>query len=56
MDGMIRLYASYKDTLEKSHGIYMSDWDLNYLNTAKCSKMMDLSINIPLEGALDMGW
>lgn len=59
MDGMIRLYSSYKDTLEKkSMGFMMSDWDDKLLKYGDLfeKEMMDLSINIPLEGALDMGW
>jgi V/A-type H+-transporting ATPase subunit B len=59
MDGMIKLYASYKDTLEKqSMGFNMSDWDQKLLKYGQMfeSKMMDLSVNIPLEKALDLGW
>lgn len=59
MDGMIRLYSSYKDTLEKkSMGFMMSEWDEKLLKYGALfeKEMMDLSINIPLEGALDMGW
>jgi V/A-type H+-transporting ATPase subunit B len=59
MDGMIRLYANYKDTLEKkSMGFLMSRWDEKLLNYGKMfeNTMMDLSKNIPLEEALDLGW
>lgn len=59
MDGMIRLYSSYKDTLEKkSMGFMMSDWDEKLLKYGEMfeKEMMDLSINIPLESALDLGW
>ncbi|MBQ0166007.1 MAG: V-type ATP synthase subunit B [Treponema sp.] len=59
MDGMIRLYSSYKDTLEKkSMGFMMSEWDEKLLKYGVMfeKEMMDLSVNIPLEGALDMGW
>jgi V/A-type H+/Na+-transporting ATPase subunit B len=59
MDGMIRLYSSYKDTLEKkSMGFMMSEWDEKLLKFGELfeKEMMDLSINVPLEGALDMGW
>ena len=59
MDGMIKLYAAYKDTLEKkSMGFNMSDWDLKLLKYGISfeKEMMDLSVNIPLESALDMGW
>ena len=59
MDGMIRLYAQYKDTLEKkSMGFNMSSWDEKLLKYGELfeSQMMDLSVNIPLEDALDNGW
>ena len=59
MDGMIRLYSSYKDTLEKkSMGFMMSEWDGKLLKYGEMfeKEMMDLSVNIPLEGALDKGW
>ncbi|HOE09265.1 MAG TPA: V-type ATP synthase subunit B [Treponemataceae bacterium] len=59
MDGMIRLYSSYKDTVEKkSMGFMMSEWDEKLLKFGELfeKEMMDLSINVPLEGALDMGW
>ena len=59
MDNMIKLYASYKDTLEKkSMGFMMSEWDEKLLKYgAKFeSGMMDLSVNIPLEDALSLGW
>ena len=59
MDGMIRIYASYKDTLEKkSMGFLMTEWDEKLLKSGELfeSKLMDLSVNIPLEEALDLGW
>ena len=59
MDGMIKLYAAYKDTLEKkAMGFMMSDWDSKLLKYGeKFEKgMMDLSVNIPLEKALGLGW
>lgn len=59
MDNMIKLYASYKDTLEKkSMGFMMSDWDSKLLKYGVLfeKQMMDLSVNIPLEAALDAGW
>ncbi len=59
MDNMIRLYASYKDTLEKkSMGFMMSAWDDKLLKYGELfeARMMDLSVNIPLEEALDGGW
>jgi len=59
MDGMIKLYAAYKDTLEKkAMGFMMSDWDQKLLKYGELfeKEMMDLSVNIPLERALDLGW
>ena len=59
MDGMIKLYAAYKESLEKkSMGFRMSDWDEKLLKYGAIfeREMMDLSVNIPLEGALDKGW
>ncbi len=59
MDAMIKLYAQYKDSLEKkSMGFMMSDWDEKLLKYGALfeSKLMDLSVNIPLEEALDTGW
>jgi len=58
-DGMIKLYASYKDALEKqSMGFQMSGWDEKLLKYGELfeEEMMDLSVNIPLEEALDNGW
>jgi V/A-type H+-transporting ATPase subunit B len=59
MDNMIKLYASYKDTLEKkSMGFMMSEWDSKLLKYGLlfARQMMDLTVNMPLEGALDAGW
>ncbi|HMP89978.1 MAG TPA: V-type ATP synthase subunit B [Kiritimatiellia bacterium] len=59
MDSMIQLYASYKDTLEKqSMGFRMSAWDQKLLKYGSRfeKEMMDLSVNIPIEKALDLGW
>ena len=59
MDGMIKLYSAYKDSLEKkSMGFMMSDWDEKLLKYGRLfeSRLMDLSVNIPLEEALDEGW
>ena len=59
MDAMIRLYSEFKSTLEKqSMGFQMSAWDKKLLKYGKRfeSEMMDLSVNIPLEQALDLGW
>ena len=59
MDGMIRLYSAYKESLEKkSMGFAMSEWDEKLLKYGHLfeTKLMDLSVNIPLEEALDLGW
>ncbi len=59
MDSMIQLYASYKDTLEKqSMGFRMSGWDSKLLKYGARfeAEMMDLSVNIPIEKSLDLGW
>ncbi len=59
MDGMIKLYASYKDSMEKqSMGFNMSEWDKKLLKYGARfeAEMMDLSVNTPLEKALDNGW
>lgn len=58
-DGMIKLYAAYKDALEKqTMGFQMTNWDEKLLKYGQLfeDKMMDLSVNIPLEEALDNGW
>ena len=59
MDAMIKLYAQYKETVEKqSMGFRMSAWDEKLLKYgARFEKeMMDLSVNIDLIDALDLGW
>ncbi|HRZ66355.1 MAG TPA: V-type ATP synthase subunit B, partial [Spirochaetia bacterium] len=59
MDGMIKLYAAYKDTLEKkSMGFQMTAWDQKLLRYGEAfeREMMDLSVKIELEAALDKGW
>ncbi len=59
MDGMIQLYAQYKEAEEKrSMGFRMSLWDEKLLKYGKMfeAELMDLSVNIPLEQALDLGW
>ena len=59
MDAMIKLYAQYKETVEKqSMGFKMSEWDQKLLTYGADfeREMMDLSVNIPLEQALDLGW
>lgn len=59
MDAMIKLYSSYNESLEKkSMGFLMSEWDEKLLKYGELfeSKLMDLSVNISLEEALDLGW
>ncbi|MCF6335729.1 MAG: V-type ATP synthase subunit B [Spirochaetales bacterium] len=59
MDGMIKLYAAYKESLEKkSMGFRMSEWDDKLLKYGDLfeEQMMDLSVNYTLEEALDNGW
>ena len=59
MDAMIRLYSSYKETLEKKNmGFSMSRWDEKLLKYGELfeNKLMDLSVNLSLEEALDLGW
>lgn len=59
MDTMIRLYAQFKEALEKqSMGFRSSGWDdklLKYGNRFE-NELMSLEIDIPLEKALDLGW
>ena len=59
MDGMLQLYAQYKETEEKkAMGFKMSAWDQKLLKYGELfeANMMDLKVNIPLEKALDKGW
>ncbi len=59
MNTMIQLYAGYIETMEKqSMGFRMSEWDHKLLKYGHRfeNEMMDLSVNIPLEAALDLGW
>lgn len=59
MDGMIQLYAAYKETLEKkSMGFQLSSWDEKLLKYGELfeNQLMDLAVNIRLEQALDRGW
>ena len=59
MDNMIQLYAAFKETEEKmAMGFRLNLWDEKLIKYGKLfeSKMMDLSVNIPLEQALDLGW
>jgi V/A-type H+/Na+-transporting ATPase subunit B len=59
MDGMIKLYAACLESQEKkSMGFRMSEWDQKLLKYGSTFErdLMDLSLNIPLEDALDKGW
>ena len=59
MNGTLRLYKDFLETQEKrSMGFRMSEWDNKLLKYGELfeSKMMDLSVNIPLEEALDSAW
>ena len=59
MDSMIRLYSSYKETVEKKNmGFAMSRWDEKLLKYGQMfeDQLMDLSVNMSLEDALDLGW
>ena len=59
MDGMIQLYAKYKETEEKrAMGFRMSEWDKKLIKYGEMfeREMMDLAVNVPLEQALDNGW
>ncbi len=59
MDSLIQLFAGYRETLEKqTMGFRMSKWDQKLLKYGQRfeKEMMDLSVNIPLEKALDLGW
>ena len=59
MDAMIRMYSSYKETLEKKNmGFAMTRWDEKLLKYGQLfeNRLMDLSVNLSLEEALDLGW
>jgi V/A-type H+-transporting ATPase subunit B len=59
MDTMIQLFSQYRSTLEKqSMGFRMSAWDNKLLKYGERfeKEMMDITVNIPLEKALDLGW
>ncbi len=59
MDAMIKLFAAYRDTLEKKSMVFqMSAWDRKLLKYGELfeQRIMDLSVNIPLEKALDLCW
>ncbi|MEI7900008.1 MAG: V-type ATP synthase subunit B [bacterium] len=59
MNTMIQLYASFRETLEKqSMGFRLSRWDHKLLKYGDRfeKEMMDLTVNLHLEEALDLGW
>jgi len=59
MDTLIRLFAAFRETREKrAMGFQMSEWDRKLLRYGERfeHELMDLSVNIPLEEALDRGW
>lgn len=59
MDVMVQLYAFYQETVEKkAMGFRMTSWDNRLLKYGELFErgLMDLSVNIPLEKALDRGW
>jgi V/A-type H+-transporting ATPase subunit B len=59
MDSMIQLYAQFKEVQEKlAMGFRLSDWDRKLLKYGRRfeGEMMDLSVNLPLEKALNLGW
>lgn len=58
-NAQIRLYAESKKSSERqSMGFKLSKWDEKLLRFAELfeERMMNLSVNIPLEEALDLGW
>ncbi|AGW14782.1 V-type ATP synthase subunit B [Megalodesulfovibrio gigas] len=59
MNVMIQLYAEAREAKEKqAMGFRMNAWDRKLLTYAALfeAEMMDLSVNLPLEAALDRGW
>ncbi|NQU75645.1 MAG: V-type ATP synthase subunit B [Planctomycetes bacterium] len=59
MDACIQLYAGCRESREKrSMGFEMSPWDEKLLRYGELfeAKIMDLSVDIPLEKALDLCW
>jgi V/A-type H+/Na+-transporting ATPase subunit B len=59
MDGCIQLYASCQESREKqAMGFDLSPWDDKLLRYGELfeERIMDLSLNIPLEEALDRCW
>jgi V/A-type H+-transporting ATPase subunit B len=59
MNTMIQLYAAARESMEKrAMGFRMSAWDSKLLTYAARfeNELMDLSVTMPLEEALDTGW
>ncbi len=59
MDAMVQLYAYYQEVLEKkAMGFRMTRRDHSFLKYGVLfeNELMDLSVNITLEEALDTGW
>ncbi|MBU4254435.1 MAG: V-type ATP synthase subunit B [Acidobacteria bacterium] len=59
MDGCLQLYAGSQESREKrSMGFEMSKWDVKLLKYGDMfeDRIMDLSVDIPLESALDTCW
>ena len=59
MDGCIQLYANTRESREKrAMGFESSPWDLKLLKYGELfeGRIMDLSVNTPLERALDICW
>ena len=59
MNTMIRLYADFRESRNKiAMGFKLSKWDETLLAYGEDfeRELMDLNVNIPLEGALDLCW
>ncbi|MBW1997656.1 MAG: V-type ATP synthase subunit B [Deltaproteobacteria bacterium] len=59
MDTMIQLYAAYRETEEKrAMGFRLTPWDGKLMKYGGLfeERLMDLSLDMPLEQALDEGW
>jgi V/A-type H+-transporting ATPase subunit B len=59
MNTMIQLYASARESMEKqAMGFRMSSWDEKLLKYADRfeKELMDLTVTMPLEEALNLGW
>lgn len=59
MDTMIQFYAAYRETEEKrAMGFRLTPWDQKLMKYGELfeERLMDLSVHMPLEEALDEGW